>query len=258
MNIRQSIFGRMSNYVTRENFKSLLNRNRLDPTHFAHVPEELIEMMETIKNFRNKANILLDIGAYKGQFSQTANAFLQFQETICFEPNEAMHEHIKSNTQNKARIEKLALSDATRDNVTFYMHQDASMNSTVDANSEVLKSEFPFSNPDEIKTSIIHTITLDDYVASRGMLDPVFMIKIDTQGNELNILRHGINTLAKTEVCVIEFMFTSPYKTSFSFEEMNLFMYDNKFRCEGVLSMRKRPSGKISAVDFLYVKNIES
>jgi FkbM family methyltransferase len=255
MNIKQSIFGRVSNYVNRENFKSLLKRNGLNPIDFAEVPSDHIEMMETIQNFKQKSNVLLDIGAFNGQFSQTARAFFDFQEIVCFEPNQQQHEQIKKNNGHHAVIENIALSDSTGADVTFYLHEDASMNSTVDSHNEILKKEFPYSNPESILRTTVKTSTLDDYVAGRNWADAVFMIKIDTQGNELNILEQGTKTLQRTEICLIEYMFTSPYKTNYTFEEMNEFMHRQGFHCEGALSIRKRPSGRISAVDFMYVKD---
>ena len=256
MNLKDSIIGRAKRLVHREQFKQALKRNQLDPSEFAHIPLDMVEMMETIRNFKFKSNVLLDIGAFKGEFSKVAQSFFHFDQIYCFEPNAEMHHQIRANNQNSnLTIQHVALSDVTGKEVTFFMHDDASMNSTVDAEAEVLRKEFPYSNPDHIKTTRVITQTLDDFIQetrAQSMSD-VYCIKLDTQGNELSILKHGIQTLKRTEICLIEFMFTSPYKTTFGFYELMDFMKANHFTCEGALSLRKRPSGKISSVDFLFV-----
>ena len=54
--------------------------------------------------------------------------------------------------------------------------------------------------------------------------NPKFILKIDTQGNELNVLRQGQKVLECTEMCLIEFMFFSPYKTNYTFDDLVTFM----------------------------------
>ena len=256
MNWKESIFGRAKNFVHREQLKRAILRNQLSASDFSDVPLDMIEMMETIRNVRQRSTVLLDVGAFKGQFSKTADAFFHFDQICSFEPNAAMHDTIRANNQGKKlRIQHIALADVSGQEVTFYLHDDASMNSTVSAEDEVLRKEFPFSNPDNIQATTVMTKKLDDFIREdfQGTGKEVFFLKLDTQGNELSILQHGIETLKRTEICLIEFMFTSPYKTKFSFYELIEFMKQHHFTCEGALSLRKRPSGKISSVDFLFV-----
>lgn len=196
----------------------------------------------------------MDIGANKGQFSKVANAFFDFDQTICFEPNEALNCYIAENNKtNHHIIENIALADH-EDEVVFYLHQDETMNSIVKANPTVLKEEFPWDNPNAMRETTVKTITLDAYMERKELMNNTFLLKIDTQGNELNILKQGIQTLKHTEICLLEYMFLSPCQTDYSFYELLDFMDANAFDCKGALSISKRPSKKISAVDFLFVK----
>lgn len=257
MNLRKSFYCRLKSLVRREEFRKILERNGLSQHEFADVPSDLVEIMETVRNFRRKSDVLLDVGAYKGQFSKVANALFQFKQTVCFEPNAQMHDFIRANNQSKAvHAETIALSDATGGEATLFLHQDPTMNSTVDSDGDVLRKEFPYDNPDAITTTRVKTITLDDYVAAQDWGNAVFLMKLDTQGSELNILRHGVQALKQTEICLVEYMFTTPYKCDFTFYELVDFMRNNNFRCEGALSVSKRASGKISSVDFLFVQEM--
>jgi FkbM family methyltransferase len=139
---------------------------------------------------------------------------------------------------------------------TYYLHQDDSMNSLVESSSQVLRDEFPFDNPDLVSQTKIDTCRLDQFVETHRLADRWFMIKIDTQGNELEILKHGTKTLARTEACVVEFMFLTPYRMSYNFADLVTFMDGHGFVCQGALTIARRPSQRISAVDFLFVRHL--
>jgi len=254
MNLKKSIYYRAKSFVERVNLSNTIERNRLSDSDLGELPINFIEIMETIKNYRLKANILLDIGAYKGLFSKVSNAFFNFDKIICFEPNKEMNEIIEHNNEKrKLVIENIALSNQVGQTI-FFLHQDASMNSIVAVENEILKTEFPWDNPDLLKKTIVNTITLDHYIERNAFNNETFIIKIDTQGNELNVLKNGIKTLKQTEICLIEYMFLTPYKSDFSFYNLLEFMNKNEFDCKGALTISKRQSKKISAVDFLFVK----
>ena len=154
------------------------------------------------------------------------------------------------------RIENVALSEKDGE-VTFYLHEDETMNSIVEADEEVLKGEFPYDNPEKMRKTTVNTTTLDKAVQALNFTDKTFFLKIDTQGNELNVLNYGTQVLKQTEICFIEYMFLSPYKNNFSFQDLVGFMDAHQFDCQGALSILKRPSKKVSAVDFLFVKRKE-
>ena len=248
------MYYRAKSFVEKENLSSALERNKLYDSDLRKLPIELIETMETIKNYQCNANILMDIGAHIGLFSKAANAVFSFDKTICFEPNKEMKGIIESNNKkNNIIVENIALSNK-EGQATFYLHQDDSMNSLVESENEILKDEFPWDNPDLLKKTTVNTITLDKYIEKNSLINETFFIKIDTQGNELNVLKNGINALRQTEICLIEYMFTTPYKSDFSFYELLELMSKSNFDCKGALTISKRASKKISAVDFLFVK----
>jgi FkbM family methyltransferase len=254
MNIKKSLYYRAKSFIIKEDFNSLLKRNNLSEVEFSNVSREMIETCETIANYQKQSNILLDIGAHKGLFSKVANAFFNFEKTICFEPNHLHNNTIKNNNRNSnLTIENIALSDQEGE-ASFYLHQDDSMNSIVDSDKKILKDEFPWDNPELMKETRVKTTTLDKYTEKNNLITNTFFIKIDTQGNELNVLKNGIKTLRKTEICLIEYMFLSPYNSTFSFFQLVEFMEYNGFDCKGALTILKRPSKKISGVDFLFVK----
>jgi FkbM family methyltransferase len=212
-------------------------------------------VLETAANYFNSANVLLDIGAHRGLFTRAANAFHPFERSICFEPNAGQNEAIMKNNRGvKCEVVNVALADK-EDEVDYYLHQDDTMNSIVTSDERVLRDEFPWDQPEHMKSTTVKTTTLDGWLAGSDLpQDARFFLKIDTQGNELNVLKHGITALKRTEACLVEFMFFSPYEKLFSFYELVEFMEKQGFDCAGALSIQKRPSKKVSAVDFLFVR----
>ena len=254
MNIKKSIYYRLKSILNNIELKDIALRNNIDLVKIKDSSFSDIESMETICNYLTNTNILIDIGAYKGLFSKTANSFFPFERTICFEPNKLLIDVIKKNNSNSnVIIENIALSDK-EGTATFHLHQDSSMNSIVESNIEVLNAEFPWDNPDLLDKNLVPTNTLDNYMKNLDTENYSLFIKIDTQGNELNVLKHSIQTLKLTKVLLIEFMFLSPYKNDFAFFDLISFLNNHDFTCKGALNIFKRPSKKISGVDFLFVK----
>ena len=236
------------------NYSDAIDRNALNDADFEGTSLGALHSMETIKNYLQGCTVLIDIGAYKGLFARLANAFHPFKRTFCFEPNSDLLNLIKLNNKNLSiTVENLALA-SYRGEATYYRHQSASMNSIVECKNEVLRSEFPWDNPDFIEQEKIMATTLDLYFEGKSLESEKTFIKIDTQGNELDILRGAVRTLARTEALLLEHIFVSPYKTKYTFADVIAFLDDHSFMCHGALSIQKRPSNKISAVDFLFCK----
>ncbi len=254
MGLKKWLKGLRDQSNTESLFQELMTRNLLSRDSVAGIAIETLQVMETLKNYKKSATILIDIGAHRGFFTKAANAFFKFDHTICFEPNGAFLAHIaENNLDHDIDIENIAL-DSRAGVTTYYHHVDRSMNSLVEADVTILKDEFPHDDPSYITSSIVHTTTLDEYMESKKWIDSTFIVKLDTQGNELNILEGGIKTLAHTEVCIVEHIFTTPYYSSYSFYDLIVFMQAQHFKCMGPVTIKKRPSFKISAVDFIFVR----
>lgn len=254
MNIFQSIYFRTKRFVSNENRRVILQRNNLKELDLEGVPTHLFEDLETVRNYVDRANVLLDIGCHRGLFAKAANAFFKFDQTICFEPNSTQNEWIARNCQNFPHsVQNVALADREGD-IKFYLHEDDTMDSLMASNIEVLNEEFPYDNLAKMKETTVPVTTLDKAMSQLNLKDPIFVLKIDTQGNELTVLQHGAEVLSRTEICFIEYMFLSPYENNFSFKDLVGFMDSHGFDCQGALSIHKRPSKKVSAVDFLFVR----
>lgn len=143
-----------------------------------------------------KPELFVDIGANYGTHSLLF--LVHGVETITLEPNTSCHEYfIETCMLNHVlpRLEPVALGEREGVAELSYPKDDTLLGST---NTELVKG---LSSNREIVAEEVEQRTIDDYFPQiRGRRT---LIKIDTEGNELFVLRGGIKTLRQTAPTII-------------------------------------------------------
>src|SRR5690606_6612558 len=110
-----------------------------------------------------------------------------------------------------AVVHQVALS-STAGTAEFHVYGDRSMSSLLEADQAILREKFPNCDARQVDTRTVPIFTLDQIVAEEEKWeDRSYFIKIDTQGNEMDVLLGADGTLERTCGCLIEYMFCSPY-----------------------------------------------
>jgi FkbM family methyltransferase len=94
--------------------------------------------------------------------------------------------------------------------VEFHLYSDRGMSSTYEINSEFSRS-FLEPSPRLDRTVALPAVRLDDVVAKNHLSAPD-LLKLDTQGSELQILRGASQTLTQTFLVEVEVEFYPMYK----------------------------------------------
>ena len=176
-----------------------------------------------IKN-ANQAETFIDIGAHVGYFSLLMNELLNEKGTIfSFEPTQKTFELLQQNTlsYNKIKIENLALSDK-QSNTIFYIAD--SLNSEYNSlNSDVfLEKNISFSEQK------IQNTTFDNYFSDKKLSDKT-IVKIDTEGSEMLVLKGGENFIQENSpIIIMEFLQNSSNK---NYENAVEFLKVNHYKC---------------------------
>ena len=137
-----------------------------------------------------KLDVIYDIGANEGHWTREIQANCPFELTFfLFEPNPFHNENLKSTNQQYFNE---ILSDCV-ETVSFY-----SLNGTGDSIFKEISERYDSVTPLSLKSKM-----LDDFVREECLPLPD-LIKIDTQGSELNILRGSRGILSSVKFVVLE------------------------------------------------------
>lgn len=154
--------------------------------------------------FANQSGVLLDVGANKGGYSLEALRANSELKIYAFEPHPITYSslaQIVSKHSNVLSINK-GLSSASG-TLRLYDHsnEDGSQHATLfkDVITEIHKSSSVVEHEVEV-------MTLDDFLKIEKISE-VALLKIDTEGNELEVLRGGAKAIAERRIKAIHFEF---------------------------------------------------
>ncbi|MBA2613908.1 MAG: FkbM family methyltransferase [Bacteroidetes bacterium] len=196
---------------------------------------------------------ILDIGAANGESAAYLSKNFVNTPIIAYEPFLKMfHIAQKTNLGNKnVIIKNLALYDSIGKkelNITanFVSSSINELNAAeINEQPGEQKKKFELLEKQEINTSTLDEETKD--------LKEILLIKLDTQGSELNILKSGIETLKKTHLILIEMSNHHMYKKGCQYYEVDQFLRNNNFKLIDIIVVY-RPEGVTMEYDAIYEK----
>ncbi len=155
--------------------------------------------------------VIFDVGANQGAFSESIMRESQSAQIVAFEPNPALIDNLKHKMEPRLTVVECAVGSAPG-SVILYNYTDPS-GKEMSAHGSIYP-DVPSTVHNALDTSSVQVemIALDDYVSARNMSD-VHYIKIDTEGNELEVLRGASKTIGRDSFWFIQF----------EFNEMNVF-----------------------------------
>jgi len=179
-----------------------------DPNRF----HDFINFCVFVKN--NKIVNLVDIGANVGNFSRDFMLFYpKCSEIICFEPlkflNEKINEKIKNKKNCKITIINKGLSNKKNKQIFFYDENNTELSSL-----NKYQNQYSVSFAGQFKPSkkMILEIDLLDNFCKKFSLKKKFIVKIDAQGHELEVIEGGLKTIARASIVLLECSFARQYQ----------------------------------------------
>lgn len=154
--------------------------------------DPIVDVARLADKFHIPITRAFDVGANVGQTAAALHEAFPAAEILCFEPVQATYRQLQTavagNTQ--VRTFNLALSDAAGEAV---MHTyDSSLLSSLEPNAL-------FTQNREARTETCRTETLDTFCAEQG-IDAIGLLKIDTEGHDLSVLRGATAMLAAGKI----------------------------------------------------------
>jgi FkbM family methyltransferase len=190
-------FSRKKSY---QNFFQLLQGFAVSSMNYGHGSKFWnsgeIEVLKYISS-RIDTNIIFDVGANVGNYAKNVSKYLH-GKIYCFEPAASIFKKLKANTiDDNFNCYQLALSDMQGE-ATFYSRKlNHEIGSLIHTSSD---------NYGDTITETVATTTLDNF-CSINNISHIDFLKIDVEGNELNVLKGARQMLRNKKIRFIQFEF---------------------------------------------------
>jgi FkbM family methyltransferase len=196
----------------------------------------------------NSKPTIFDIGANTGQ---SVNQFLKYfpdSEIFSFEPNDAAFGVLQKSNMNKKNVylENCAIGSKI-EALAFTENESSDMSSFL---------ELSRVGWGKIKNKkIINTETVDNY-CKRNNIQQIDVLKSDTQGFELEVLKGAAEMmkLNKIHLVYFEFIFSDMYKELPSFDLIYKLLHDNNFKLVKFYDFNYQEN-LLSWADFLFINS---
>lgn len=185
---------------------------------------------------------ILDIGANIGQFHQIAKQAFSDSYVFSVEASDECEPYLKQITEN------YYIGLLTKDNLeyNFYSRKDTN----IGTGNSIYRELTNFYSDEQVKIIKKQGIKLDDLFETNSEFD---LIKIDTQGSELDIISGGKNICSKAKGILLEVSLTQYNENSPLYDDVIQFMDNFGFKIGEILDKNDIP-GIVSQQDILFIK----
>lgn len=186
-------------------------------------------------------SIILDIGAYEGEWTRMCNSIFNDSKILMFEAQESKIEKLSNLKSNKIDFCIALLGAKSSQKSKFYIN-------------DTVSSALPESEKVDQNFQVLPMYTLDEQLQYRG-INKVDFIKLDVQGYELEVLKGADIALSTAEVILMEVSLIEINKGAPLIAEVMAFMTNKGFVCYDICSIMRRPLDKaLWQTDLIFVK----
>ena len=174
---------------------------------FYDLVDNLIHQKRIVKFIGNKnIRIVLDIGAHKGEFLNHIKKIKSIRKVYSLEPQKKIFNELLKEIDNK-KFFAYNIAISNKNGKQKMQINDFSMTSTLsklNEKSKYYKIKNLIIGNKKKKFEFIKTEKLDFFTKKRKLKN-IDLLKIDTEGHELNVVKSGLKTLKKTKYLLVEF-----------------------------------------------------
>ncbi len=201
----------------------------------------------------NKINLVLDVGAHTGTFSQSLRRFGYKKEIISFEPIEESYEKLilnSSKDKNWHIHERVALGNKNK-KIKINISKKIDSSSILKVKKNHIKIE-----PDSkiIKNETVNMIKLEK-ILSKYINKKNCYLKIDTQGYEYPILLGSGNFLKKIKMIQLELSLHKLYEGQESWEKILNYLKKFNFKIWSIIpGFKNKKTNQLMQFDVIFYK----
>ena len=170
-----------------------------EPKNFGGDPFNDIMTLST--EMDRKLACIFDVGAHVGATSKEMLSYFSGAKVHAFEPHAASFKRLATEIVNPRFLaHQLALSDKAGSQI-FYEYGDEST-----VNSLVPTAQYAIKNKAAARETIVAASTIDLF-CKEHQIDHISLLKIDTEGNDLKVLKGAQDCLSRGAVDFVYFEF---------------------------------------------------
>jgi FkbM family methyltransferase len=196
---------------------------------------------------------VLDIGSNRGQFVKELRKKIAIKRAWLVEPQSELVSLLEKDFRPPVySVHRVALTEK-RGTVSL------EISSGLDATASTLpirkqSVELSHLNLGTQRFESVASDTLDNFFAEHG-IGEVDLLKIDTQGNELVVLKHGTKALPHVCAVWVEMSLVPLYEGSCLIHEVVEFLHASGLFLRGLAPEFRGPSGELLQVNGLFTRN---
>lgn len=195
---------------------------------------------------------LIDIGAANGEFTAAVVDHCGLRRALLIEPQPEFAKALRSRFDDpRVAIQQCAVSDHCG-SVSFDILNAPCSSSVLHAipSAGGAGKRLDLSVRERVT---VQTRRLDDLLADTGTIGDIDLMKIDTQGAELQVLRGATGTLARVRIIWVEVSFVRLYEGSALFADVHAFMKQHGFRLYSLHDGFRGSDGELLQADALFL-----
>ena len=197
--------------------------------------ERNIHQKRISKFLQNRSiKTIIDVGAHKGEFAQKALQMESVNKIIAFEPQKKIFSLLKEkfSDNDKVVLNNFALSEKVEKRIMKINKMTATSTLNHEINNDSLyfkfKSFLLYQKNSIIDEEEIDTTTFDAFFNGE-MFDENTLLKIDTEGYEIHVLKGSEQKIREMKYILIENQFSKMYK-NVNFRDCHDFLRKKNFK----------------------------
>ena len=199
--------------------------------------------------FPREYGSVIDVEANRGQFALFALHRFPKALLTCFEPLPAAHSKLKTIVGEDARVSSHQCAvGAEAGSLSLNVTRSDDSSSLLRPTALQLRT---FRDTETVSSTQVDVVRLDDVIDLDGLLEP-FLLKIDVQGFELEVLRGAERLLQKDGDVLVEASFAEFYEGQALIDEVVVTMRAYEYRLRGIFSITKGADGVPLQGDLLF------
>lgn len=199
----------------------------------------------------NNINVVLDVGANVGQYTQNLFKNGYKGKVYSFEPqSQAFSKLKKHSNENWITINKGLGDIETKIIINNSANSVSSSILPISNRLSTISNDFEYINKEEVDLS-----TVDIFLSQNNITPENVFLKIDTQGYEDMVLNGATKSLQKIKALQLEMSLVPLYKGELLFDEMKQKIESYGFSLSAVESgLADESTGKLLQMDALFIK----